>query len=209
MTAAALGHVDAGAAREVARDILSERRFQGTDLPRPLRGLLEQLGRWLQPVADGIDRAIAFLVDLLPGGEATVWTIAAVLVLAAAATVAALLARRHATVTAEQRRSARLRSRDPTQLERDADEAERAGDYEAAVRLRFRAGLLRLDAANVISFRDSITSYEVARALGSADFDKVAASFDEIAYGGRPAAPDDAVTARQRWARLLERTRAA
>ena len=35
---------------------------------------------------------------------------------------------------------------DPAVLEREADEAERGGAFERAVRLRFRAGVLRLDA---------------------------------------------------------------
>ena len=61
------------------------------------------------------------------------------------------------------------------------------GDLEAALRLRFRAGLLRLDARGAIEFRPSISTHEVRRALRSEDFDALAATFDDVVYGGRAA----------------------
>ena len=59
-------------------------------------------------------------------------------------------------------------ARRPRALERRAAEAEAAGDLEAALRLRFRAGLLRLDARGAIDYRPSISTREVRRdaALG-------------------------------------------
>ena len=91
------------------------------------------------------------------------------------------------------------RGEDPRALDRRADAAEAAGDLEAALRLRFRAGLLRLDARGAIEFRPSISTYEVRRALHSDDFDALAATFDDVVYGGRPAAPSDLAAARERW----------
>ena len=60
---------------------------------------------------------------------------------------------------------------DPKTLERQADAAEASGDLEAALRLRFRAGLLRLDRRGAIEFRPSISTHEVRRAVRSEDFD--------------------------------------
>ena len=87
-------------------------------------------------------------------------------------------------------RAARARSparEDPASLERDADRAAAAGEWESAVRLRFRAGLLRLDARELIEYRPSLTTGEVADAVASPAFERVGADFDEIAYGGRTA----------------------
>ena len=103
----------------------------------------------------------------------------------------------------EQQALAAARDEDPRALERRADAAEAAGDLEAALRLRFRAGLLRLDARGAIEFRPSISTYEVRRALRSDDFDALAATFDDVVYGGRPPATDDLAAARERWPRVV------
>ena len=92
---------------------------------------------------------------------------------------------------------------DPAALERAADAAEREERWEEAVRLRFRAGLLRLDARRIVGYRPSLTTGEVRRALGSPAFDAVGRDFDAIAYGGRAAGPDDAGAARAGWAEVL------
>jgi hypothetical protein len=91
---------------------------------------------------------------------------------------------------------------DPAALEREADEAERSGDFERAVRLRFRAGLLRLGTNGRIEYRSSITNGEVRRTLQSPTFDELALTFDEITYGDRDAVPPDAANARTRWPEL-------
>ncbi|MDQ1521225.1 MAG: hypothetical protein QOI55_2298, partial [Actinomycetota bacterium] len=93
---------------------------------------------------------------------------------------------------------------DPAGLERLADDAERQGDLERALRLRFRAGLLRLDERGVIRYRPSLTTGEVRRLLGSATFDELAARFEEVAYGRDPAVPGDVATARSNWPRVVE-----
>ena len=96
-----------------------------------------------------------------------------------------LTARVQASTAGRQARGRGAR-RDPRALDRRADAAEAAGDLETALRLRFRAGLLRLDAARRDRFRPSISTYEVRRALHSEDFDALAATFDDVVYGGRP-----------------------
>ena len=92
---------------------------------------------------------------------------------------------------------------DPHQLERAAERAERDGDWELAVRLRFRAGLLRLDRRRVLVYRPSLTTGEVARATGSRSFAEIGDRFDAIVYGGRPAEQEDAEAAKRGWAAVL------
>jgi Domain of unknown function (DUF4129) len=197
---------DADAAREQAREIVSGRRFSPPEVPGPFRGVLERLADWLAPVLD----LIPALDDLIPGGRPVVWAVLVLLV----GGVAALLAGR-----ALRRRAARHPrgaitgpagiAEDPDALERRAREAAARGDNELALRLGFRAGLARLDRRGVIELRPSLSTGEVARALGSPQFDRAAARFDEVVYGRRPAAAHDVDDAREAWSAVLEERRAA
>jgi hypothetical protein len=71
------------------------------------------------------------------------------------------------------------------------------------VRLRFRAGLLRLGDRGAIRYRPSVTTGEVRRVLGSETFDELARTFEAVAYGGRPASNPDVDTARREWPRVV------
>lgn len=123
---------------------------------------------------------------------------------AAVALVAFRLGRRRAGRLLEARSPRAQEPRgDPTRLERDAERAERAGDFELALRLRFQAGLLRLAAAQAIPARQQLTNGEIARRLASSSFAGVAHDFDEVVYGGRGASSDDARRAADGWARVL------
>jgi hypothetical protein len=92
---------------------------------------------------------------------------------------------------------------DPDELERLAAEAEYRGDLEIALRLRFRAGLLRLAQARVLPARPSLRTFEARRVLRDPRFDRLARDFDEVVYGRRPARPDDLVAAREEWPHVL------
>lgn len=185
--------------RDEARAVLSERRFHGAGLPRPLAGPLEWLGDRIEPVVDWInDRGAR-----LPGGPVVLWMLLAAGVLLIAATVTSTTIRRRTLALDRARAAALPATEDPRALEREADSAERDGDWERAVRLRFRAGLLRLDRRNVIVYRPSLTTGEVARAIDSPAFVEVGDRFDAIAYGGRPAEREDAEHARRGWAEVL------
>jgi len=193
---AAPARAPAAEARAQARDILSQSRFTGTAVPGPFRGLLDWIGDRLRAIFDALDA-------LLPGGGPIVWiTLAALVIL-----LAAIVARRTLTVrvrAAAQAAAAAAPARDDArELERRAEAAEAAGDLEAALRFRFRAGLLRLDARGAIEFRPSISTFEVRCALRSVDFDVLAFDFDEVVYGGRPAAPADLESARRRWPEVV------
>jgi uncharacterized protein DUF4129 len=179
--------------RADARDVLAESRFHEAEVPGPFRGLI----RWLRDRVPDL--------DLLGLGPGVVWFALAVLVVALATFVARrFLVTRVSAATAARQELAAARDEDPRALERRADAAEAAGDLEAALRLRFRAGLLRLDARGAIEFRPSISTVEVRRSLRDEDFDALAATFDDIVYGGRAPAADDLAAARERWPRVVE-----
>jgi hypothetical protein len=190
-------------AREEARRILAERRFHGTSLPRPFHGILDWLSRHLHFVASGWDWLKAAV-----GGADVLWAIAGAAVVAIAVFVASRLAvRRTAFESLAAERGTRGRPEDPGALERLADEAERRGDLEIAVRLRFRAGLLRLARARALPGRPSLRTREARTALSSPRFDALARDFDEIVYGRRAPSADDVAAARSEWPRVLEEAR--
>jgi hypothetical protein len=196
----------AAEARRQARAILAERRFEERGAPRPFR---EPLG-WLRDrLRSVVDPVVSRLAPHVPGGGSTVWTVVALLAVALAAVLASRVVRRRAAEAAGRARTAVTGPLDPRRLERDADEAERRGELERALRLRFRAGLLRLQRAEAIPARDSLTSGEVARRLRSPDFERLAATFDEVVYGGRRPRRADLDSSRAAWSRVLETAGAA
>jgi hypothetical protein len=188
---------DADRARAEARDILSERRFRSVDPPRPLRGFFESVGDWLR-------RAFEEVADVFPGGGSALWVFLGLIAVAIAAVVArSVIRRRRSAAGFATRRKSGATVDDPRRLEREADAAERAGDLERAIRLRFRAGLLRLGHAGAIDWHPSITTGQVASTLGSGDFDEIARIFEEIVYGRRAAATPDVTRTRDGWQRVL------
>jgi hypothetical protein len=190
-------------AREQARHILHERRFRGTALPRPFHGALSWIGRHLHFVARAWD-----WLAVRVGGAPTLWVILGALVIALAVWFGSRLAGRRTEVEAGVlARPARGRREDPDELDRLADEAERRGDLEVALRLRFRAGLLRLGRANAVQLRPSLRTREARRALRNPRFDRLARDFDEVVYGRRPPSAADVDAARSEWPELLAEVR--
>ena len=188
-------------AQASARAILSERRFHGSAVPRPLHRPLHWLGGELH-------RAYDWATSRIPGGARVFWILVAGAVVAVAVLAAASLGRRRGGRLVEPGSPSRRRAaEDPRQLEREADEAERRGDYERALRLRFRGGLLRLAGSEAIPPRASLTNGEIARRLGSPSFGRLALDFDEVVYGPRAAAGEDVARARDAWPRVLEESR--
>jgi hypothetical protein len=190
-------------AKARAQRILAERRFTGSPVPRPFHGVLAWLGRKFSFLGRFFHR----LDRVIPGGSAVVWTILAALVVGIAAFVAARVASRHeGRLISLERGERRRRLDDPDALEREAARAEERGDFELALRLRFRAGLIRLGRADRLPLRDSLTSGEAARLLHLDDFDALARSFDEVVYGRRAPGHEDVESARARWTRVLAGT---
>jgi hypothetical protein len=200
LAAALSAAVDPSGARDRARRILSNRRYQPAKLPRPFKGPLQWIADrldGLSPVWDAIARFFA-----LPIG----WVVAILAAGAIAAWVATRIASRRGVGPAAAAGDAvddALAGLDAHALERAADDAEKSGDLDLALRLRFRAGLLRLDAAGVIELRPSLTSGQAARRLRLRTFDELAMTFDAVTYGGRPATKPDTDAARTEWPHVV------
>jgi hypothetical protein len=92
---------------------------------------------------------------------------------------------------------------DVAMLEAAADAAEARGDAEEAVRLRFRAGLTRLESAGLIASRLVTTTGQAREAVKNPTFDALAERHEAIAYAGQAASPADAGSARERWPRVI------
>ncbi len=210
--------VDPAQARHDVRSILAGDRYHPKDSPRPLDSVLT----WLDHHLHGVGHALG--VVFLPIGRFFAWlwqhTFGALpIVLAVALGVAVLAAILFATVRAVERRPAARAaghaagaagepSATAEDLERGADEAEAAGRYGDAVRLRFRAGLLRLERdADAIVNRPGLTTREVRVRLHSERFDALADTFEVVAYGGVAAAADDADSARHDWRAVVGEAR--
>ncbi len=185
-------------ARVEARQILSERRFHETKLPRPLHAPLEWLGDRLRTIGHWLD-------VVLPGGGNVVWLVLATLALLFALVVARRLAGMRGPGMGRQPRRGGEPAIEPDELERRADDAERAGELERALRLRFRAGVLRLAARRVLDDPASATTGLLVRRLRSEPFARAALSFDEVVYGRRAPTADDARLAREGWEAVLGR----
>jgi hypothetical protein len=204
--AARAGEVQTARDRAQARAILRDRRFTGTDLPRPFAKPLRWVGDRLRPVTDAVGRFFDRLVDSIPGGPVVGWLLLALLVAGMAALIGRNAVARAAARGPRETGEGDLRE-SPHRLERLAEAAERDGRWEEAVRLRFRAGLLRLDERRALDYRPSMTTGEAAAAVGLESFDRLGATFDAVAYGGRTAAAPDAEEARRGWASVLEEAR--
>ena len=207
MSARWLGAVDPDAARRMARDILTDPRYHPRRAPRPFAGFFRRLG---ELIVDPIVRFFRGIGDVLPSVGSAPW-----LLLAAAVVIVAVVITVKLSSARGRQRFGLARSAhdedglDPEELERRAEEAERRGDLDVALRLRFRAGLVRLDDAGVVRLRPGLTNSAVSRVLRSPRFDELAGDFDEVAYGGLPATAAQVATARTAWPTLVETARSA
>ena len=198
--------------RADAESILEQDRFQPQEIPRPFRGPLEWIADRLEPVGNGIDAFFGWFADLFsriagatPGGAATLWTIIGLVVVVVVLTqTRRIIERRGRSRAATESSGSFDRGDDPRDLERRAAVARERGDHALEVRLLFRAGVLRLARARAIPPRRSLTTGDIRRLLASNDFDSLGRSFDEIAYGRRPATESDGRAARAGWSRVLQ-----
>jgi hypothetical protein len=198
----------AALARRRAEAILAEGRFHVAAIPRPLHGVLHAIGSALEAPLHALEELVEELASGIPGGSVTVWAVLAAVVLAIGGLLATRGARRAlADPRAGHPSGGATRSITPADLERDALASERDGDHAEAVRLRFRAGLMRLSERELVADAPATVNSEVSRTLRSHRFDTLARRFDEIAYGGRPAAAEDVELSRREWTELLRAER--
>ena len=195
----------AARARERAREILAQRRFQPSSVPAPLRGLRERVGDGVRQLGRPFQKAFEWIAGWLPGGGSLLWVLIAALVLGGAGVLAtrAGARRRLAAGGGSQDGEARVRVTS-AHLRREAERAERAGDLDAALRLRFRAGLLELDSRELIELRPALTNRELLREVPSETLAGLVDGFEAVAYGGKPAQAGDVRSARDGWPRVPE-----
>ena len=204
-------------ARGDARHILSQPPFTSSPAhPSALSRFFHDLGQWLYDVVGPVWRfAVDHIwrpVDRALAGTFGPWwpLVLGAIVVALAVLVGLRLARRRARVGAVRtERPAGSRDEDPDALDAAATAAEREGDYELAVRLRFRAGLARLERGGLIMQRRTHTSAQLARMVRSPTFDLLAGELDGILYGGRAATAHDVDTARAGWPKIPDEARSS
>lgn len=200
---AMLGAVDPQQARNDVQSILDGYRPNRT--PRPLQGFLDWLGDRVGPIEHFVGRFWSNIPHALR------WPIG----IAATAGLAALVvwmfrrrARRSADAERATRSSAAEREATARELEAQADAAAAAGDHALAVRLRFRAGLVRLDDdAHAIDLTPALLNSTVRSTLDDTRFDGLATTFEEITYGERPAVADESERARSDWPVVVREAR--
>jgi hypothetical protein len=205
-------------ARHQAQQILLHPPFTTSDhTPRPFAGVLHAIGHGLDvafgpiwhwtvlhlfhPVGSGFSSAF--------GGWAPV--VGIVLAVGLGVVLGWLLIRRRTRISSHANPATEGRTLpiDPGALDEQARRAEADGDHERAVRLRFRAGLLRLERKKLIGNRDVTTNTQLSNSLHSPSFDSLARRHESIVYGGDPATSQDAATARERWPSVLDEARVA
>ena len=191
--------VDSDRLRAEAERILSQAKY------RVETTTSERFSAWMR---DLWFRFLDFLDSVagLVGGPLVLGSILVVTVVAVSMLIARNLGKRRAREMEQQirREHALARGVDPGVLEEAADRAAGRGEIGEAVRLRFRAGLLRLDEAGLIKFRPGLTSAEITEELQSPLFESLAVRFDEIVYGRQPATREDYGTAQNGWRDLLD-----
>jgi len=200
-------------ARRQANEILSKAPYRKSPghTPRPLAGVFHALGSALHAV---IGRPAEWLYHhlLLHIGHGFTMAFGGwwELVLGAMAValgvfVGVLIVRRRTRVSARLTTTGSMRTsvEDPDDIERRAADAESAGDHEAAVRLRFRAGLVRLGRKGIVVNQDALTGRQLSSVLHSPTFDTLARRHERIVYAGDRATAVDSTAARQSWPQVL------
>ena len=206
----------AASASQQAHQILSRAPYttKQAATPHPLAGVLHAIGRGLDivfgPALRWIDHAIIHPIGSgashILGGWAPFVGIAAAVALGALS--ALVLVRRRSRIAARgSGPQSATAVANPDDLEAEADDLAAKGAFAAAVRLRFEAGLLRLERAGLIANQRTSTDAELAIRIGSPTFDGLALRHEAVAYAGEVADEDDVLQARTGWQRVPDEAR--
>lgn len=193
-------------AREAER-ILAERRFHPRRTPAPFRGVLRWLGDRLEPLGDVLDWMLSPLFSAFDAVWATLGgklAIGVLLVIAAVALAQGIARRRTVFAFARGEATKAGTLDDPRALAAAAADAETRGEFDLALRLRFRAGIVELERTGRVARASHRTTRSIARELKAEPFDVIGPAFDAVAYGQRHATADDVAVVRKAWNELLE-----
>jgi len=181
------------ALRRSLRDILAS----GYQLTPPVRVQIEE---WLAWLLRSIGRLLSGLSEAGPLAGLPLWAtwvIAGVLIALLVLILAHIVVTvRRALVEPSVRRDAATRRRrreNPRALLAAAEEALRRSEYDRAVRLLYRAALVRLDRLGVLTHDAARTNWENLRALRSEEpavrdaMAELARAVDDTVYGGAAA----------------------
>jgi hypothetical protein len=192
-------------AREAARRILDDDRFRPdapAKPPQPFRQPLTWLGEQLQKLFEPLGR---FLSETVGRGGPIGWLLFALAITAAVVLIARRLGRRVASRRTDSATEVR-RSKRIAELERLADGAAEAGRWSEAVRLRFRAGILRLEDAGRVTAVERRPNGEIVAALAARSpataLPPLAEQHDRVAYGEQQAGRADHDAAVAAWDRV-------
>lgn len=204
---AAPAPIDSAQVMEQISSVLADPRYPPVEEPSWLDRLLAPLYRfwnriWLM-AADWLQLVFFKILEFLGTGIAR-WVGAAIL-LAATAAAALVLGRRRARELERRAVIERILELglDPAELEELAAAAHERGDDAEAIRLRFVAGLLRLDGLGEIEFAPGLSNGMISQRLGSETFDLLASQFDRVVYGRQPVGSDDHARCVADWDDLL------
>ena len=146
-------------------------------------------------IMERLDRLLGEVVNVTPGGLPSLVLVVVALVLLVVALRLGLGPANLRDALTDRRRGGRARS--PEEYRAEAERLAAEGDFKEAVRARFRAIIRELELRAVLDERPGRTAGEIAREGGNAvppiaaDLRAVAATFDEIWYGRRPATAAD------------------
>ena len=180
--------IDRDAAREAAHRELSRQVYDEAQPPLAIR-IIRWIVRWFTELLDRVAAAT-------PGGWYGVVLLLGVLAVVGYAVMRRTGMVRGTAVRGDEYPLFGLATRSAAEHRRVADAAATTGDWDTAVLERFRAVIRTLEERGLIEDRPGRTADEAAMAGGavlptSADaLARSARTFDSIAYGGRPATPE-------------------
>jgi hypothetical protein len=123
-----------------------------------------------------------------------------VVALVAGIVVATLLIRRRTRASVlRPSRDGQAAASDPSELEQEADRRAAGGDFDAAVRLRFQAGLRRLEFEGLVANGAATTGRELVTGVGSPTLEGLVRQHEAIAYAAFHAEAEDDERARNQW----------
>ena len=197
--------------RRTADDVVSRPHYELDHAPvRDSSSIWIELLRWLAKPIRYLAEALQELPDFAR------WLVVIVLALAAAALIAHII---YTLVTAIRGPAARLRrdfsltstKRDPHALEAAAEESGAEGDYIGAIRLLFRAAMIRIEEAEERPFRPGFTNRDLLRRYGATKLGRSLEQFVETIdrkwYGNEQCDSTDYMVCQREHGRIREAIR--